>query len=118
MKRSHSVVTILALALVIAAGAPLFAKNSHSLKLYSKVVLNGTPLDAGNYTMRWENHSPTLTVTIAKGKRVLATAQAKLVNRDKPYPYDCVVSTRSEDGTPILREVRFAGSSQVIVFSE
>ncbi len=118
MRGFRWIVSILALALVVSAAIPAFAKNERTLVLPENVVVNKTHLDAGQYTLRWESHSPTLTVTVVKGKRILATAAATMVERGKPYPANEVVTDSAPDGTQMLKEIRFAGSSQVIVFSE
>lgn len=117
MKSTRSLVSILALALAISPAVSAFAKNAHTLHVGLNVVLNGQQIEPGRYTIRWESHSPTLTVTIAQGKKTVATASATMVDRGKPYPADAIVSTAKSDGTQVLQEIRFAGSSQVIVFN-
>ncbi len=118
MRSFRSFVSILALAVAILPAIPAFAKNARSILLPSNVVLNGTHLESGRYTIRWESHSPTLTVSIVQGKKTVATASATMVERGEAYPTNEVVTNSASDGTQVLKEIRFAGSRQVIVFSE
>ncbi len=118
MNSFRSVVSILALALTVSAAVPAFAKNARTISLPSNVVLNGTQLEGGRYTIRWESHSPTLTVSFVREKKTLATASATVVERGQRYPANEVVTDTTSDGTRVLKEIRFAGSSQAIVFSE
>jgi hypothetical protein len=110
--------SVLVLGLALLASAPALASNKASVTLYHDAVLQGTSLQAGHYTVRWESHSPTATVTLSQGKHSRATAQAKLVERDHKYNCNSVVFETQADGTRNMREIRFAGSSQVIVFYE
>jgi hypothetical protein len=111
-------VPILALALVLAAGAPIMAKNAHSIDITSPAVLNGNRLDVGQYTIQWESHSPTATVTVWKGKKLVATTEGKLVDRRTRYKSNTFVFDANSDGTRVVREIGLAGSSQVLVFGD
>ncbi len=118
MKGIRSIVSLLALALAISPAVSAFAKNARTLNVGLNVVLNGTKIQPGRYTIRWESHSPALTVSVVRGKQTLATAPATMVDRGKPYATDAIVTTANSDGTQVLEEIRFAGSSQVIVFNQ
>lgn len=109
---------LLVLGLFVSASAPAFANNKRDVTLRYDMVLVGTPLHAGEYTVRWQSHSPTATVTVSNGKKVLATAEAKLVGRGVKYDRDFVVFDTKPDGTKTIREIRPAGSNQAIVFYE
>jgi len=115
IRRNQLGTSVLALALVVIASAPAFAINSRKLALRHDVVLKGTRLDAGDYTVRRENHSARATVSVSKKHNIVATAEAKLVDRGTTYDRNAVVYDTSTDGTRTVREMRFAGSSQVIV---
>jgi len=118
MRRSYLGTSILVLALVLTASAPAFALNSKMLTLRYDMVLKGTHLQAGQYTVRWESRSPTATVTVSNEKGILVTVEGQLVDRGTKFSRNAVVARTSVDGTRTITEIRFAGSSQVIVFNE
>ncbi len=117
-RRTYRGISGLMLALVLSASVPALASQKRNLTLHRDAVLLGTPLPAGQYTIRWESHSATATVTVSKKKQVLATAPAKLVQRDKTYDLNSIVLDAHADGTNTIREIRPAGSSHAIVFYE
>jgi hypothetical protein len=118
MIRRHSVLaSILALAVILAASAPAFADNSGKFKLRYAAVLQDTHLDPGDYAIRWTNANSATTVTVLKKNNVVATSQAKLVDRGAKSDRNAVIYNEGGDGTRTIQEIRFAGSSQVIVFN-
>ncbi|HET7841136.1 MAG TPA: hypothetical protein VFM21_05995 [Terriglobia bacterium] len=113
----HSLrISILVLGVFLFAAAAAFADNVRNLSLPANVVLQGTHLQAGEYTITWYHHSPRLTVKISNAKKVLVTASATLIDQKKIYERDTFVVNTRTDGTRTLRAIGFAGSSQAIVF--
>ena len=141
-------VSVLVLALALSASAPAFAKipprsltqpqergfasfdgfardrlaselrtNGLRVRLPDTVLL-GTPLQAGEYTISWESHRATATVTVSRKNDVLATVEGKLVERGKRHERNAILLGTSADGKSIIREIRLSGSSQAIVFYE
>ena len=117
-RKNYLVASVLGLAFVLAASASALAKNSHRVNLQYDMVLNGTHLNAGDYMVSWESHSNSATVTFSKSRNVVATAEAKLVDRGKKYSRNTVVFMAREDGTRVIQEIRPAGETQAIVLSE
>jgi hypothetical protein len=117
-KKSHLGVSILVLAVGLLAGASARANNARDLRLSHDMVLKGTPLEAGEYSLRWEGHSTMATVTLSKKKAVVATVDGQLVDRGKKYERNAVVFDTNGDGTRLIREIRLAGTSQAIVFND
>lgn len=117
-KKTHLVTSIVAVGLVLFASATAFANNSHRVTLQHDVVLNGTQLQAGDYTIRWESHSAGATVTILKKKNAVVTAEAQLIDRGVKFHRDMVVYDENPAGTRTLKEIRLAGTGHVFVFSE
>ena len=108
---------VLALAPVV-VGTEAFAKASETLDIPFSASLSGTKVEAGRYRIDWNANSPEATVTLSKGKTVVATAEAKLVERDTRARRTAVVYKTKADGTEMISEIRFQGSSQALVFSE
>jgi hypothetical protein len=149
MFRKNSLgVSVLVLALVLTASAPVFAKipphgliqgqepgfagfpsfelnrlagelRKHGLRVrLPDTVLLGTPLQAGEYTISWESHRATATVTVSRKNDVLATVEGKLVERGKKHNRDAILLGTNADGKKTIREIHLSGSSQAIVFYE
>jgi len=111
-------VTIVALAFTIAVSAGAKAKNSGNVLLAYDASLAGAHLASGIYNVQWETHTPGVKVTIQRGKEIVATAEGKVVDRGKKYANNSVLYNEKGDGSRAIREIRFAGSSEVIVFNE
>jgi len=105
-----------AMALLVLASVSAFAENSTSVALSSSVSLNGTLIKAGRYSLTWEQHSPDATVTFSDGKKAVATARGRIVDRGIKYRRNMVVDNRNPDGSRVIVEIRLGGTTQAIVF--
>lgn len=94
------------------------AANSRTLSFRTAVKLNGTEMTPGFYVVDWVSHSPEATVTFTRNGKVVATAAGKWVERDMKAPADSVLYTNNADGSHTLKELRFGGMKQVLVFGE
>ena len=110
--------SILSVALLLASGIPGLAKNSRTVALTRDLVLSATTLPAGQYVVRWEAQSLRATVEFARDKRVVLSTQGRIEDRGKKYHSNTVVYQTASDGTSTLSEIRFAGSSEVLVFNQ
>ncbi len=119
MSRKQFMTAILALAVILAVSAPVFAAgNSCQVSVPFAANIKGTNLAAGQYNLSWQGANPGLTVTVAKGKNVVATVQGKMEARNDKYPRNMVVFRAQPDGSQAVSEVRVGGTNQAIVFSE
>jgi len=108
----------LVLAVGLMVGAPAFAKNSYQVKLQQSLAVNGTPIAAGEYTVSWEAQGAGASVTFAQGKKVVATAPAKLVDVGQKFARNRVDYEEDGKGAAKLTEIRLAGTNQSLVFTE
>jgi hypothetical protein len=116
--RKYLGTSILSVTLVLASGYPGFAKNSRTVALTQDVVLSGTTLAAGKYVVRWEAQSVQATVEFARGNKVVLSTKCKFEDHGKKYDSDSVVYDTAAGGASTITEIRFAGSSQVLVFNQ
>jgi hypothetical protein len=119
--RKYLSILIVSVALLLASGIPGFAKNSRNIDLTRDVVLSGTTLPAGQYAVRWEAQNPQASVEFIRaprGKKVVVSTQCKFEDRGKKYDSSTVVYGAGADGTYTISEIRFAGSSEVLVFNQ
>jgi hypothetical protein len=98
---------VLGLALMLASSA--FALSKGSMVLGDAVTLNGTTLKAGEYKVQWEGSGPNVEVSILKGKNVVATATAHVVELQSPAPNDAALTRRNDSGPNSLSGLRFQG---------
>jgi hypothetical protein len=111
-------VTIVALAFTVAIRAEAKAKNSGTVLLPYDASLAGSHLASGKYRVQWETHTPGVTVTFQQGNKVVATAEGKVVDRGTKYSNNAVIYLENADGSRGIQEIRFGGSSEVIVFKD
>jgi hypothetical protein len=120
--RKSLCVTVAALALFVVAGAAANSRGSGYAVVHYDVTVAGSPLASGSYNVEWQSHSPEATVIFSqKGffqkSKVAATVEGKVVDRGTAYPSNEVVYDQSANGSRVIQELRFKGSSEVIVFN-
>ena len=106
----------LLLGLTLLLATSLFAagdSNKGSLQTLTAVTVNGTNLPAGDYSVKWEGTGSNVQLNILKGKKVVATTPAHVVELGTPSAMDSAVVT-TDNGSRILSEVRFGGKKYAL----
>jgi hypothetical protein len=98
---------LLGLALLLATS--VFAANKGTLQVSDPVTVNGKQIGAGDYTVKWEGTGPNVELSILRGKNVVATVPARMVDLDRVPSRDSAVTVVSPDGHKSLNEIRFSG---------
>jgi hypothetical protein len=111
-------VTIGAVGFLVLAGSVATAKDSRNIVLGHDVTIGGSHLASGEYSVLWETHSPAATVSFLRKGKVVATAEGKVVDRGTRYRANEIVYNEAGNGARMIQEIRFRGSSEVIVFNE
>ena len=106
---------LLGLALLLATSG--FAANKGSLQVNDTVTVNGKQLAAGDYTVKWDGAGPNVELNILRGKNVVATVPARMVELEQTPSRDSVVTTVNSDGRKALNEIRFSGKKQAIAIN-
>ncbi len=114
MKFTKSVVLSLALLL----STSLFAASSGSLNVTQPIQLNGTQLKPGSYKVTWEGTGPEVTVSVMKGKEVVAKVPAHVKELDKNSGSDATLLQKNADGSTSLNGIRFSGKKIALEFAE
>jgi hypothetical protein len=78
MKLSKASILLIGSALVFSSGAFAGDANKGKLHLQHKTIVDGKPLNPGNYTVEWTGTGPTVEVTLLQGKQTVATFPAHL----------------------------------------
>jgi hypothetical protein len=108
---------MIAMAIFVAVGANAKSKDSRSVLLRDDAAVAGSHLARGNYSVQWETNSPAATVSFLRDNKVVATAEGKVVDRGSRYGSNEVVYALAANGARVIQELRFKGSSEVIVFN-
>jgi hypothetical protein len=120
--RKYLGMTVLSVTLILSSGIVNFASdsNAHSrtVNFSRDVVMAGTTLSAGKYTINWQTHSPEATVQFVQHHSVLASTEGRVEQRQKKYDRNAVLYNTSPGGAISVVEIRFAGSNQVLVFNQ
>jgi hypothetical protein len=101
---------LLGLALLLATSG--FAANKGSLQVDDPVTVNGKQLAAGEYTVKWDGAGPNVELSIMKGKNVVATVPAHILDLEQSPGRDSIVTSTNSDGHKSLSEIRFSGKKQ------
>jgi hypothetical protein len=98
---------LLGLALLLATSG--FAANKGSLQVNDPVTINGKQLASGIYSVTWDGAGPNVELNILKGKNVVATVPAHVLELEQSPSRDSVVTNTNSDGHKSLSEIRFSG---------
>jgi hypothetical protein len=107
---SSSKMMALALTVLLAASA-LAGNDAHkgSMQLSESAQVNGSQLVPGEYQVQSEGTGPNVELSITKGKKVLAKAQARVLALSDKTSNDAVVFIKNTDGSKSVTEIQFAG---------
>ena len=116
MSVRSALVLPLALALWVPLGAVARPKNEHNIVIPASMQVGSTLLKAGTYKVEWQGDGPSLQVSFMEHGKTVATAEGKMVERDRPSPYDDVVSgTAGKE--QMLKEINFRGQKETLVIT-
>ena len=106
---------LLGLALLLATSG--FAANKGSMQVIDPVTVNGTQLTPGEYSVKWDGAGPNVEVSIMRGKNVVATVPARVVDLNQSPLRDSLVTIVNDDGHKSLNEIRFAGKTRALAIN-
>jgi hypothetical protein len=109
---------LIVLSLALLLSTSLFAASSGSMNLTQPVQLNGTQLKPGDYKVTWEGTGPEVTVSVMKGREVVAKTQAHVKELDKSFNSNATVLQKNGDGSTSLNGIRFSGKKTTLEFTD
>lgn len=92
---------------LLAVGA--WAANKGSLDLQHPTNVAGKTLSTGHYTVQWEGTGDQVELKVYKGKNVVASFPARVIQLSSPPENNSAVVNRDSDGTTSLSQIRFGG---------
>jgi hypothetical protein len=103
---------VLGMALLLTTS--VFAANKGSLQVMDPVTVNGQPLKAGDYNLKWDGTGTNVQLSILKGSKVVATTPAQVVNLQNSPNNNSAVLKNNPDGSRALSEIRFGGKKYAL----
>jgi hypothetical protein len=109
-------VLLSAVVLLFAVGAAAVTKGSISINVANPMSVGGKQIDPGDLRITWVRTSPEAKVSFASRGKLVVEAQGKFVTRDTKSGRDTMVMEPGANGGYILKEIRFQGKKEVLVF--
>lgn len=115
MKYSNTMrALVAAMSLLFATGALAAGKgNKTSVTVPGPVMVNGKTLAPGEYKVTWEGSGSDVQVTFLQGKKVVATASARIEPRDFAYSSTAIVTKQDGNGLDLV-EIRPQGMREAL----
>lgn len=118
MKTAGKICKVVVLATAVLVSVSLWAESKGSLGLQHPTNVAGKTLAAGDYTVRWEDTGDQVELKLYKGKNVVASIPAHVIQLSSPAAYDSAVVNNDGDGTTSLAEIRFGGKKFALRLGE
>ena len=80
-----------------------------TLQVNDPVTVNGKQLGTGEYTVRWDGAGPNVELNIMKGKNVVATVPARMLDLEQAPNRNSIITSTNSDGHKSLNEIRLSG---------
>jgi hypothetical protein len=104
---------VMATALVLATTA-MWADGKGSLGLQHPTQVAGKTLESGNYSVRWDGKDDQVELKIFKGKNMVASVPARVVQLGSAAPFDSAVVNNDGNGNMSLAQIRFGGKKYAL----
>src|SRR5271154_682440 len=102
MKMSRVSILLFGAALLFSSATLAGETNKGTLRLDDKVVVDGKPLEPGNYRIEWDGSGPTVQVKLLQGKLAVATLPAPLTEQSSSNSQDGYGTITEPDGSKAL----------------
>ena|SRR5271165_6882613 len=109
MQMSRIAVLLFGTALLFSSAALAGEANRGKLQLSDKVVVDGQPLNPGNYRVEWDGSGPNVQVRLVLGKQTVATLPAHLAEQLTANSQDAYSTSVEHDGSRALTTIYFSG---------
>jgi len=114
--------SLLVVVLLILVAAPIMAEDGKAqggkvnYSVSKPMVVAGTELKAGEYEVKWQSHSPEVTVEFRLQGRVVATVKGKIENLPKKSDYNSLRVGKDASGRDAIKALMFRDKSVSVVF--
>jgi hypothetical protein len=111
MRRLGFAGVLAGIAIVFATTA--FAADKGSMTVFDPIMVNGIQLAPGDYALQWDGTGDNVQLNILRGKKVVATTAASIVQLKTPAPQN-MTSTRNAGNGKTLSGINFRGKSYAL----
>jgi hypothetical protein len=118
MKMSRISIMLFGGALLFSSAALAGETNKVKLHLADKVVVDGKPLEAGDYRVEWDGSGPAVQVKFLQGKQTVATLSAHLTEQPDRNPQDAYSTAPEPDGSSELTAIYPGGKRVALQFEQ
>jgi hypothetical protein len=118
MKMSRISTLLLGSALLFSSAALAGDTNRGKLHLADKIVVDGKPIEPGNYAVEWDGSGPAVQVKLIQGKQTVATLSAHLTEQADRNTQDAYSTATEPDGSKELTAIYPAGKRLALEFNQ
>ncbi len=120
MKYAKYLAAFAVICLMTTAGsfASTKSKDVGHLNIDESVQVGSTHLSPGDYKVEWNGNASNVQINILKGENVVATAEGKIVELDKPAKGDSVTTKPLNNSTRVVDEIEFNNRKESLVFNQ
>jgi hypothetical protein len=116
MRNRRNLLVIFVL-LILVTAASLLAESGSTVYSVSKTMfIAGTEIQAGAYDVKWQSHSPEVTVIFKSKGKVIATVKGKLEKLDKVTDYTSMIVGKDSAGRDAIQALQFGGKKYRVAF--
>ena len=112
-----TMVLLPALVFLLAVPAMASKKSSITVTLDRPALVNGKQLPAGDYRVTFQKVTGETPVTFTNEKNdEMVKTTGTVVDRKDKSAYDALVTDKEANGKNVVKEIRFEGKKEVLVF--
>ena len=109
MKSVSSISKIVLVTVAVLVSTSVWAESKGPLELQHQTTVGDKTLASGNYVVRWEGTGDQVELKIYKGKNVVASVPARVIQLNSRTGYDSALVNQGSNGEFSLSEIRFGG---------
>src|SRR6202048_678918 len=116
MKMSRISIMLFGSAILFSSAAFAGETNKGKLILNDKVVVDGKPIEPGDYRVEWDGSGPSVQVKLLQGKQTVATLSAHVTEQADRNPQDAYSTATEPDGSRELTAIYPGGKRLALEF--
>lgn len=109
MKSVSSICKGVVVVVAVLVSTSVWAESKGMLELQHPTMVGDKTLATGNYVVRWEGNGNQVELKIYKGKNVVASVPASVIQLDSRAGDNSAVVNQGDNGAVSLSEIRFGG---------